>query len=337
MLNTGASVPRIGFGTAGLGHATEESVSLALAAGYRQIDTAQAQEWYQEDAVGRALKRATGVEQKTTPVEGEGGDAVAAEGRVWLPSGVPLSRGDVFVTTKIHPRDFSPERMGSMMESSVQNLEGVDLVLLHSPHCWPGACPDNPTSWQDAWRQLEKMYSDGAVGAIGVSNFSEDLLRELLGWAAVVPATVQNWMDPFHQDRGVRALCAEKGIAFVAYSTLGGQWTYRPPTSSLPNPVSTDGTIGAIASAHGTSRQAVVLSWALQSGVIVLPRSSNPDRIRENLLSFVEDGVLVSLAGGGAGEGGGCPAESGRPAAVKVFLSDEEMRAMDRLDGILGG
>ena len=55
------------------------------------------------------------------------------------------------------------------------------------------------------------MYSDGAVGAIGVSNFSEDLLRELLGWAAVVPATVQNWMDPFHQDRGVRALCAEKG------------------------------------------------------------------------------------------------------------------------------
>lgn len=69
----------------------------------------------------------------------------------------------------------------------------------------------SPTPWQEAWESLEKIYSEGAVRAIGVSNFPEQLLRELLGIARVVPAVVQNWMDPFHQDRAVRSLCAEKG------------------------------------------------------------------------------------------------------------------------------
>lgn len=81
---------------------------------------------------------------------------------------------------------------------------------------------DSPTPWQDAWRELEKLYSAGAVRAIGVSNFSEGLLRELLVLATVVPAAVQNWMDPFHQDKAVRALCAEHGesAAGVASETL---------------------------------------------------------------------------------------------------------------------
>lgn len=70
---------------------------------------------------------------------------------------------------------------------------------------------NSPTPWQYAWRELEKLYSAGTVRAIGVSNFSEGLLRELLEMADVVPAVVQNWMDPFHQDRAVRALCAQHG------------------------------------------------------------------------------------------------------------------------------
>lgn len=69
----------------------------------------------------------------------------------------------------------------------------------------------SPTPWQDAWRELEKFYREGAVQAIGVSNFSANLLRELLEMAVVTPAAVQNWMDPFHQDREVRALCSENG------------------------------------------------------------------------------------------------------------------------------
>lgn len=69
----------------------------------------------------------------------------------------------------------------------------------------------SPTPWQEAWRTLEELYAEGKVRAIGVSNFSDHLLRELLAMARVVPAIVQNWMDPFHQDREARSFCAEKG------------------------------------------------------------------------------------------------------------------------------
>lgn len=69
----------------------------------------------------------------------------------------------------------------------------------------------SPTSWEIAWRELEALYNEGSVRAIGVSNFSASLLRELLAMATVPPVVVQNWMDPFNQDKAVRSLCAENG------------------------------------------------------------------------------------------------------------------------------
>lgn len=103
----------------------------------------------------------------------------------------------------------------------------------------------SPTPWQDAWRHLEKMYSDGTVGAIGVSNFSEDLIRELLGMCTVVPATVQNWMDPFRQDRAVRALCAEKGRHKKSSSSVIRPNLFpSPPSSRCANVPESDFFIG---------------------------------------------------------------------------------------------
>ncbi|CAM9654184.1 unnamed protein product [Discosporangium mesarthrocarpum] len=134
--------------------------------------------------------------------------------------------------------------------------------------------------------------------------------------AEVPPAMVQNWMDPFHQDRAVRQLCAKNGIAYTSYSTLGGQWVYRssPPG---PNPVSTSPTLQAIAKAHGdVSVQAVVLSWALQEGAVVLPRSTNASHMLENLQVF--------QTGERPGEGD-----------IAVFLTDVEMDAIRALDGSL--
>lgn len=138
------------------------------------------------------------------------------------------------------------------------------------------------------------------------------------------------------------------GIAYVAYSTLGGQWAHRPSSSSSPNPVSADPTLGAIASAHGTSVHTVALSWALQSGAIILPRSSNSERIGANLRTFVKgiDGTSSSIkdddAKGSADDGGGgadqaCRVgESKHGAAVHVFLTDEDVDAINRLDGTIG-
>lgn len=159
--------------------------------------------------------------------------------------------------------------------------------------------------------------------------------------------------------------CPLLEIAYIAYSTLGGQWAYRPSSSSSPNPVSTDATLGTIATAHDTSRQAVALSWALQSGALVLPRSSHSSRIRENLRIFKNsescsssphppgdngdewsvaearenNGVKAILEAGGGSVG---QKTEGRRAAdwgdsgVRVFLSDEDMSAVGLLDGSIG-
>ncbi|CAN0123926.1 unnamed protein product, partial [Phaeothamnion confervicola] len=146
----------------------------------------------------------------------------------------------------------------------------------------------SPTDWMAAWRTLERLYrEDSAICAIGVSNFEAWRLRELLDLAEEAPHVVQNWMDPFHQDRSTREVCAENGIHYTAYSLLGSQWAYRtlPDRSRLPpgsNPVLSDPAVAGIAAAQGVSAAAVVLSWALQRGVSVLPRSGDLAHIREN-------------------------------------------------------
>ena len=107
------TMPAIGFGTAGLGLETKESVKKALQVGYRMIDTAQAPEWYREDLVGLAIEESINV----------------------------VKRKDVFVTTKIHPRHLGRKGM-DMIETSLTNLRTtyVDLVLLHYSECWGNLC-----------------------------------------------------------------------------------------------------------------------------------------------------------------------------------------------------
>lgn len=151
----------------------------------------------------------------------------------------------------------------------------------------------------------------------------------------------------------------------MAYSTLGGQWAYRKTAATGTNPVLTDVTLGRIAENYGTSRQAVVLSWALQSGAMILPRSSNPSNIWQNVQGFVtfeegcddllDGGVATASSlssGGGSGEGsaatisigvGECEGVHGGAAAIRygrsrvaVILTAHDMIKIDRLDGIFG-
>lgn len=181
-LNTGATLPRIGLGVYQMApQQAYDAVRAALAAGYRQIDTAQ---FYGNEAdVGRALRD----------------------------SGVP--RDEVFVTTKLwneHQRDGAVE---PAFEASVEKL-GLgppDLFLLH----WPV-----PQQRLAAWAVLERLYRAGRVKAIGVSNFMVPHLAELLAHAQVVPAVNQIEVSPFLQQREVRALCAKHAIVVQAYSPL---------------------------------------------------------------------------------------------------------------------
>jgi diketogulonate reductase-like aldo/keto reductase len=252
-LNTGALMPLVGFGTAGLGEATERAVLWALEAGYRSIDSAQAREWYREDLVGSAVAK----------------------------SGVP--REALFLTSKLHPRHLGYDATLTQFQASLDDLrvEYVDLFLLHYPRCWGSLCEGNPEgTWQDSWRALEALHADGKARAIGVSNFDEADLTTLARFATVEPAVVQRNSDVFSADLGARVLCTARGWQYEAYSSLGSQWLMK---GHRTNPVLRAPAVVALAERRGVSPAAVVLRWALDKGQVVIPRSSNRERIAENL------------------------------------------------------
>ena len=241
-LNTGAAMPAIGLGV--FRAAPEEArtaVRAALEIGYRHIDTAQV--YGNEAAVAEAIRD----------------------------SGLP--RAAVFVTTKIAPANMAPDRIEPALRASEAALAGPpDLMLLH----WP-----EPSHRRSAWATLERRHCAGDLPAIGVSNFMERHLAELLAGAEVVPAVNQIELSPFLQQRGVRAACAAAGIAVAAYSPL-------TKGRSLDHPV-----LARIAARHGASPAQVFLRWGLQSGAAVLPKSVRPDRIAGN---FALAGLLLDPA-----------------------------------------
>jgi alcohol dehydrogenase (NADP+) len=165
-------------------------------------------------------------------------------------------------------------------------------VLLHAPFCWPGSCDDR-YPWQEAWRELEQLVIEGHVNFAGVSQWSVTLLEELESFATIPVSLVQNWMDPFNQDFAVREWCAARDVGYMAFSTLGTQWTMQRGS----NPVFSSPILRRIAAKHNCSIAEVVLSWALQEGSIIIPRSTRPAHIHANvrLLNCAESEVRVFL------------------------------------------
>jgi len=187
----------VGLGTAGLRDNTEEIVRQAIETyGVRLIDTAQAEEWYREDAVGKGILSASNniasIYNRSTDNE--------------------IERIKITVVTKIHPRSFALEKMRSMLLISIRNLYDVfntnspDLplirtelvVLLHSPRCWPGHCSEEEESisWHTGWRNLEILSREFSeqISYIGVSNFHFEELSELVLTVANEKVdVVQNW------------------------------------------------------------------------------------------------------------------------------------------------
>ena len=193
-----------------------------------------------------------------------------------------------------------------------EDARPIDVVILHSPYCWPGHCTpeEERVPWQTGWRNLEQAMTDGHVLSIGVSNFDVKQLSELLRLSNTKVAVIQNWMDPFHQNRDVRRLAAEHGIVYMAYSSFGTQWEGKFGGS---NPVFADDILIDIAKKHGTTVSAVVLSWLLQEGVVAIPRSASTEHIRQNA----------------------APIEEGN-GSLRVFLDDGDMEMIRSLDGIHG-
>lgn len=247
-LNNQVILPALGFGVfQAPPEETTDAVASALQAGYRHIDTAAAY----------------GNEQEV-------GDAIHASG---------VDRSDIFLETKVWISDYGYEQTLHAFDKSAGKLglDQLDLLILHQ------AMPGEFDKTLEAYRALETLLADGKVRAIGVSNFMVEHLTRLLDTAQVVPAVNQIEVHPYFQQRAVQDFNTEHGILTQAWSPIGGITFYRDGqhTSTLQDP-----TIAAVAAAHGKSPAQVMLRWHLHEGRQVIPKSTKPTRIAENIDVF---------------------------------------------------
>lgn len=257
-LNSGVEMPALGLGVFQTPpEETRTAVQAALSTGYRHIDTAAA--YGNEREVGQAI-HASGIDR----------DEVFIETKIWI--------SDYGYDQTLHGFDKSARKLG---------VDHIDLLILHQ------ALPSDFDKTLEAYRALETLLEQGKVRAIGVSNFMGEHLNRLLEKATVVPAVNQIEVHPYFQQRRVQALGAERGILTQAWSPIGGITFYRDGThgSTLEDPV-----IGRIAQAHGKSPAQVMLRWHLQRGRSVIPKSTKPHRIAENVDVFDFDLSADELA-----------------------------------------
>jgi diketogulonate reductase-like aldo/keto reductase len=247
-LNNGVELPAIGLGVFQTPpDETRAAVAAALDTGYRHIDTAAA--YGNERQVGEAV-HASAV----------GRNAVFLETKIWI--------SDYGYDETLHGFDKSAGKLG---------VDQIDLLILHQP------LPSAFDKTLEAYRALERLYADGKVRAIGVSNFMVEHLTRLLDKASVVPTANQIELHPYFQQREVQAMNAEHGILTQAWSPIGGITFYRDGqhTSTLEDPV-----IVRIAQAHAKSAAQVMLRWHIQEGRSAIPKSTKPHRIAENFDVF---------------------------------------------------
>lgn len=200
-------------------------------------------------------------------------------------SNVP--REEIFVTTKLYPNQFSDPEAAINEALETLDIDYIDLMLLHHPG----------TGDVEAYKAMEQAIRDGKIRSIGLSNWYIEELEEFLPQVTITPAVVQNETHPYYQEKEVTPYIQNLGIVVNGYSPFGG----RGHTSELFE----DEVISEIAGAHQVSSAQVILRWNLQRGVVMIPGSSNPDHIKENLDIFgfeLIDGEMEQIAALDRGE-----------------------------------
>ena len=234
-LNNGVEIPILGFGVFQINDAAEceRCVVDALQAGYRHIDTAAS--YQNEEAVGRGIRR----------------------------SGV--AREDLFVTTKLWIQSDGYDGALRAFENSRRRLQldTIDLYLIHQPF----------GDVYGEWRAMEKLYEQGKVRAIGVSNFQPDRIMDLMIHNAITPAVNQIEVNPFQQQIDTQRFLLENTVHVEAWA----------PFAEGRNNIFQNELLLTIAAKHGRSVAQVILRWLTQRGIISLAKSVRKERMIENI------------------------------------------------------
>jgi diketogulonate reductase-like aldo/keto reductase len=181
-------------------------------------------------------------------------------------SGVP--REEVFVATKLYPNQYANAETAIDEALEKLDLGYIDLMLLHHPG----------EGDVEAYKAMEKAVAEGKIRSIGLSNYYIEEIDDFISQVTIMPALIQNEIHPYYQENDVVPYMHNKGIVMEAWYPLGG----RGHTAALFN----DPVIARIAKAHNRSPAQVILRWHLQKGVVVIPGSSNPEHIKENISIF---------------------------------------------------
>jgi len=236
-LHNGVKMPRFGLGVFKVedGEEVVQSVKAAIKNGYRSIDTAAIYE--NEEGVGRAIKE----------------------------SGV--SREDLFITTKLWNSEQGYESTIRAFEQSLEKLEleYVDLYLIH----WPGK-----DKYKETWKAFEKLYNDGRVRAIGVSNFHVHHLEDLISEAEIKPMVNQIEYHPHLTQEEVHEYCKKHEIQLEAWSPLKQGQLFDEPL------------LKRLAEQYGKTVAQIILRWDWQNEVVTIPKSTKEERIIENASIF---------------------------------------------------
>lgn len=253
-LNNGIEFPVIGFGVAGLnkGEILRNGIQTALDSGYRLFDNAP---FYGNEAeVGAALRE----------------------------SG--YKREEYFVSTKLPNdcHDYNDAIAAFHKSRELMGLDYLDMYLIHHPMPMVG-------KYCEAWKALEKLYEEGYVRIIGISNFKEHHIEKVLSTCNVKPMVNELECNPYFTIAPLRKYCADNDIRVVTWFPIGGP--LNPPPPIPPRPADfvnmlNDETLNAIGAKYGKSAAQISLRWAIQSGCTPVPKSGNPKRIRENIDLF---------------------------------------------------
>lgn len=236
VLNNGVEIPSVGFGTFPMkGLELIKAVWNSEKAGYRLFDTATA--YRNELDFGIALKRFS-----------------------------RRKRNELFISTKISNRQQEIGNVRDSLKRSLQKLglKYVDMYMLHWPYSG---------HYLDTWRQMEELYEEGTIRALGVCNFHQHHMEELFNHCRIRPMVNQIELHPLLSQRGLREFCMKHEIVVEAYSP-----TARMDTKLVNHPV-----LRGIAASYDKSVVQVIMRWNYQNGVIPIIKSADAGRIKSNI------------------------------------------------------